>query len=203
MALPRLVTRLSTAPVSQDRMPSPAADWYTVIVTRSRALAASNTPPAMLLPTSDAISEHCRSNAAQDCPAMPYWSYRVGLAVLGVPAGGRIRASIPPVAGSGVGTDGWQMLFRSPTMPLDPEAQKPNRPPMSPIPGTEQIPPDGPAGCAGAWTAVVVTVPVGSVAWAGVALSVAWAGVTAAWATAGMPSIAATAPASSSARQTG
>src|SRR5262249_32185235 len=71
MALRRLVTRWSTAPVSQDRIPSPAADWYTVIVTRSRALAASNTTPAMLLPTSDAMSEHCRSNAAHDCPAMP------------------------------------------------------------------------------------------------------------------------------------
>src|SRR5262249_4529403 len=69
--LPRLVTRRSTAPVSQDRMPSPAADWYTVIVTRSRALAASNTTPAMLLPTNDAMSEHCRSKAAHDCPAMP------------------------------------------------------------------------------------------------------------------------------------
>src|SRR5215470_7538070 len=90
---------------------------------------------------------------------MPYWSYSVGLAVLGVPAGGRIRASMPPVAGSGVGTDGWQMLFRSPTMPLDPDAQKPMRPPMSPIPGTEQMPPDGATGCAGTWTAVVVTAP--------------------------------------------
>src|SRR5215467_3170430 len=110
MALPRLVTRRSTAPVSQDRMPSPAADWYTVIVTRSRALAASNTTPAMLLPTSDAISEHCRSNAAQDCPAMPYWSYRVGLAVLGVPAGGRLRgghgwlADVVQVADDAAGT---------------------------------------------------------------------------------------------------
>src|SRR5215472_6133811 len=108
---------------------------------------------------------------------MPYWSYRFGLAVLGVPAGGRIRASIPPVAGSGVGTDGWQMLFRSPTMPLDPAAQKPNRPPMSPIPGTEQIPPDGAVGCAGTWTAVVVTAPAGSVARAGVAASAAEAGL--------------------------
>src|SRR5262249_7465670 len=138
-----------TAPVSQDKMPSPAADWYTVIVTRSRALAASNTTPAMLLPTSDAMSEHCRSNAAQDCPAMPYWSYRVGLAVLGVPAGGRISASIPPVAGSGGGTGGWAVLFRARAMPLDPAAKKPNRPPMSPMPGTLQIPPAGAAGCAG------------------------------------------------------
>src|SRR5690349_24188859 len=76
---------------------------------------------------------------------------------------------MPPVAGSGVGTDGWQMLLRSPTMPLEPCAQKPNRPPMSPIPGTLQIPPDGAAGCAGTWTAVVVTALVESMAWARVA----------------------------------
>jgi hypothetical protein len=42
-------------------MPSPAADWYTVMVTRSRAFAASNTTPAMLLPISEVMSEHCRS----------------------------------------------------------------------------------------------------------------------------------------------
>src|SRR6516165_8661421 len=101
MALPRLVISLSTAPVSQDRMPVPAADWYTVMVTRSRALAASN----------------------------------------------------PPVAGSGVGTDGWQMLLRSPMIPLEPAWQKPNSPPMSPMPGTEQIPPEGASGWAGNWTA--------------------------------------------------
>ena len=70
----------------------------------------------------------------------------LALVVLG---GGLISASIPPVAGSGVGTDGWQMLLRSPTIPLDPAVQKPSRPPMSPIPGTWQIPPDGAAGCAG------------------------------------------------------
>ncbi len=61
MALPRLVISRSTAPVSQDRIPVPAADWYTVMVTRSIALAASNTTPAMLFPTSDAMSLHCRS----------------------------------------------------------------------------------------------------------------------------------------------
>ncbi len=59
--MPRLVISRSTAPVSQDKMPVPAADWYTVIVTRSMALAASKTTPAMLFPTSEAISEHCRS----------------------------------------------------------------------------------------------------------------------------------------------
>ena len=41
-------------------MPSPAADWYTVMVTRSSALAASNTMPATLLPISEVMSEHCR-----------------------------------------------------------------------------------------------------------------------------------------------
>src|SRR5689334_25286241 len=87
---------------------------------------------------------------------------------------------MPPVAGSGVGTDGWQMLFRSPTMPLEPCAQKPNRPPMSPIPGTLQIPPDGAAGCAGTWTAVVVTAPAGSAALAG-SLASAWFTGPAAW----------------------
>ena len=46
MALPRLVISLSTTPLSQARMPSPAADWYTVMVTRSSALAPVNTTPA-------------------------------------------------------------------------------------------------------------------------------------------------------------
>ena len=75
--------------------------------------------------------------------------------------------------------------------PLDPCAQNPSRPPISPIPGTEQTPPDGAAGWAGSWAETVVTG------------SAAWAGVTAAWAAAGRPRIAATAPASSSARQAG
>src|SRR5262245_65860537 len=57
--------------------------------------------------------------------------------------GGLIRASMPPVAGSGVGTEGWQMLLRSPMSPLEPWAQNPSRPPMSPMPGTEQTPPEG------------------------------------------------------------
>src|ERR1039458_9276507 len=48
--------------------------------------------------------------------------------------------SMPPAAGSGAGTDGWQMLLRSPIKPLDPALQKPSRPPMSPIPATEQMP---------------------------------------------------------------
>src|ERR1039458_9927577 len=48
--------------------------------------------------------------------------------------------SMPPAAGSGAGTDGWQMLLRSPIKPLDPALQKPSRPPMSPIPGAEQMP---------------------------------------------------------------
>ena len=50
-----------------------SADWYTVMVTRSSALAKSNSIPATSLPISDVISEHCRSVAAHDCPAMPYW----------------------------------------------------------------------------------------------------------------------------------
>ena len=61
----------------------------------------------------------------------------------GVPAvaGGLISESIPPLAGSGAGMDGWQMLFRSPISPLEPALQKPSSPPMSPMPGTPQIPP--------------------------------------------------------------
>jgi hypothetical protein len=58
-------------------------------------------------------------------------------------AGGLMIESMPPVAGSGCGSEGWQMLFRLPTRPLDPPEQNPSRPPMSPIPGTEQIPPAG------------------------------------------------------------
>ena len=49
----------------------PAADWYTVIVTRSSDLAPSKTIPATLLPISEVMSEHCRPWAAQNCPAMP------------------------------------------------------------------------------------------------------------------------------------
>jgi len=63
--------------------------------------------------------------------------------------GGLIRASMPPVAGSGVGTEGWQMLLRSPMIPLEPCAQNPSRPPMSPMPGTEQTPPEGAVAVAG------------------------------------------------------
>ena len=47
-------------------MPLPAADWYTVIVTRSTALAASKTMPATLLPIMEVMSEHCMSVAAQN-----------------------------------------------------------------------------------------------------------------------------------------
>src|SRR6201986_2528214 len=64
---------------------------------------------------------------------------------------------MPPVACSGCGSDGVQMLFRSPTIPLEPWLHSPTRPPMSPMPGTWQTPP----GTAGvmlaawlAWTAV-------------------------------------------------
>ena len=56
---------------SQFRMPLPAADWYTVIVTRSIDLAASKTMLATLLPISEVMSEHCRPCAAQNWPATP------------------------------------------------------------------------------------------------------------------------------------
>ena len=49
----------------------PAADWYTVIVTRSTDFAASKTIPATLFPISEVISEHCRPWAAQNWPAIP------------------------------------------------------------------------------------------------------------------------------------
>ena len=52
-------------------MPLPAADWYTVIVTRLIDFAASKTMPATLLPISEVISEHCRPCAAQNWPATP------------------------------------------------------------------------------------------------------------------------------------
>ena len=52
-------------------MPSPAADWYTVIVTRSMDLAMSKTMLATLFPISDVMSEHCRLVAAQYCPEIP------------------------------------------------------------------------------------------------------------------------------------
>src|SRR5260370_38335872 len=68
-------------------------------------------------------------------------------------------ASMPDAAGSGSGSEGWQMLFRSPDRPELPSEQNPNRPPMSPIPGTEQIP-LWTAGCrAAAVTAVTGRLP--------------------------------------------
>jgi len=70
MALPSALISLSTAFCSQVKM-FPAADWYTVIVTRSTDLAASKTIPATLLPISDVLSEHCRPCAAQNWPATP------------------------------------------------------------------------------------------------------------------------------------
>src|SRR5215471_4476014 len=66
-------------------------------------------------------------------------------------------ASMPALAGSGVGTEGWQMLFRSPLRPLEPSWQNPSSEPMSPIPGTPQTPPCG-AGC----RAAVVTAVTGA-----------------------------------------
>jgi hypothetical protein len=80
-----------------------------------------------------------------------------------VPApGGWTIALMPPVACSGCGSDGWQMLFRLPTIPLEPWLHSPTRPPMSPMPGTWQTPP----GCWGA---------------AGVRLAVRVAGAAATW----------------------
>src|SRR5689334_12000204 len=105
---------------------------------------------------------------------------------------------MPPVAGSGVGTEGWQTLLRAPMIPLEPCAQNPIRPPMSPMPGTEQTPPDGAAGAAVAAACPGALARTG--AWTDAVLADRAAEVVAAWATAGRPSIAATAPASSSAR---
>ena len=127
----------------------------------------------------------CPSTAGRRRPrtARPCRSCRTAWAA-GLPpaAGGRISASMPPFAGSGAGTDGWQMLLRSPIRPLDPAVQKPSSPPMSPIPGTEQMPvAAGAAGsdaccgagrhgclhgalasdacCRGGWAATVTAVP--------------------------------------------
>src|SRR5262249_51606944 len=61
---------------------------------------------------------------------------------------------MPEVAGSGFGSEGWQMLFRSPVTP--PPWQRVSRLAMSPMPGTEQIPPEA-AGC----RAAVVTAVTG------------------------------------------
>src|SRR5262245_39040634 len=116
-------------------------------------------------------------------------------AELPVPApGGLIRASMPPVAGSGVGTEGWQMLLRSPMIPLEPCAQKPSRPPISPMPGTEQTPPEGAVAAVGTVAAIGTPACAGAPAWAGTpACTRAWtdpavAGIAAdcvaAWATA-------------------
>src|SRR5450755_786733 len=96
--------------------------------------------PATLLPIRDVMSEHCMLVAAQYWPATPYWLYRV-LGSGPACAGGRTSESMPAVAGSGSGSEGWQMLFRSPVRPLVPIEQNPSSPPMSPMPGTEQTPP--------------------------------------------------------------
>src|SRR5450755_2915865 len=96
--------------------------------------------PATLLPIRDVMSEHCMLVAAQYWPATPYWLYRV-LGSGPACAGGRTSESMPAVAGSGSGSEGWQMLFRSPVRPLVPSEQNPSSPPMSPMPGTEQTPP--------------------------------------------------------------
>src|SRR5271165_149108 len=91
---------------------------------------------------------------------------------------------MPPVACSGCGIEGVQMLFRSPTIPLEPAEHRLSRPPMSPMPGTWQTPPgtagvrltvslSGDAVAWVAWVAVVAVVaPVAVVAAsAGVAIA--------------------------------
>src|ERR1700733_8617016 len=52
---------------------------------------------------------------------------------------------MPEVASTGVGAPEVQMLFRSPTTP-EPAWQRPRMPPMSPTPGTLQMPASGAAG---------------------------------------------------------
>src|ERR1700733_14567195 len=136
MALPRSVISVSTELLSQPRMLDPAADWYTVIVTRSSDLAMSKTMPATLLPIWEVICEQVRSVAAQYCPARAYWSYSV--LVLGWP-GVVIIELMPDVAISGVGVLGRQTLFTSPAKP-EPALHSPTRLPMSPTRGTLQIP---------------------------------------------------------------
>src|SRR5690349_2346408 len=60
---------------------------------------------------------------------------------------------MPPVACSGWGVEGWQMLLAAPISPLVPELHSPIRPPMSPMPGTWHTPP-GAEGLAGVMLAV-------------------------------------------------
>src|SRR5216683_5952381 len=123
-------------------MPSPAADWYTVMVIRSSALAKSKSIPATSLPMSAVMSEHCRLYGAQNCPAIPYWLYGVATGLPGE-AGGLISALTPDVADSGCGTPGLHRSLRPPMMPDSPSEQNPSSPPMSPMPGTEHGPPSG------------------------------------------------------------
>src|SRR5271166_5118030 len=66
---------------------------------------------------------------------------------------------MPPVACSGCGREGSQMLFRLPTIPLEPWAHSPTRPPMSPMPGTWQTPP-GSWDSWGSWDAAGVRLAV-------------------------------------------
>src|SRR5690349_21070270 len=130
------------------------------------ALAKSNSMPATSLPSSDVMSEHCRSVAAQDCPAIPYWLYGVAIG-FDVVAGGLIRALTPVVADSGSGTPGWQRLLIPPRMPDWPSEQKPSSPAMSPMPGTEQGPP---AGCSAAIVFACPDVVAGAAAESGFAV---------------------------------
>src|SRR5581483_8289489 len=86
---------------------------------------------------------------------------------------------MPPVACSGCGSEGVQMLFRSPLRPLEPALHRPTRPPMSPMPGTWHTPP-GAAGLAGVRLAVSVAgVAADRVAWGVLAELVAWVAASA------------------------
>src|SRR5260370_15492568 len=96
---------------------------------------------ATLMAITGGMSEDGRFVGAQSSPATPYWSYKVaGCFPLG---GGATIASIPELAGSGSGSEGWQMLFSWPVRPELPSEHRPSRPPMSPMPGTEHRPPAG------------------------------------------------------------
>src|ERR1700735_2570742 len=93
------------------------------MVTRSSDLAASNTTPATSFPIREVESEHCRSVAAQKSPATPSSSYS-GSGER-PDAGGATMTSMPESAGSGSGSDGEQMLFRSPVSPEGPSEHSP------------------------------------------------------------------------------
>src|SRR5690242_5634448 len=116
---------------------------------------------------------------------------------------------MPALAGSGSGSDGVQMLLSAPGTPLEPSLQKPSSPPMSPMPGTEQMLPDGAAGVAGVTAEVSRIVPGATARCTGAVAALAAAG-DGPWdepeicaARAGPPSSAAARPAASRAPSLG